>query len=147
MQNRFCIRVQPRGPIRGADQPAHRLVHEIGARIVIRKRGRQLVAITVQPGERFRRAEVQLAPRAGQQAVVRDVLRQRVLEDDGGFVGARFLVQKLEPTQFPQFQRILAAAPYSVQELERYFSTEHGGRLQDLLRDSGSRSTRAMITP
>ena len=57
-----------------------------------------------------------------------------MLEDDCGFVGARFLVQKLEPTQFRQFHRILAAAPHSVQELERYFSTEHGGGLQDMLR-------------
>ena len=101
---------------------------------MIGKRGRQVVAIAIQPDERFRRAQVQLAACAGQQAVVRDVLRQRVLEDDCGFVGARFLVQKLEPTEFPQFQRILAAAPHSVQELERYFTTEHGGGLQDVLR-------------
>ena len=134
VQNRFRIGVDARGPIRGAGQPAHRLVHEIGAHVVIGKLGGQVVAIAIQPDERFRRAQVQLAACAGQQAVVRDVLRQRVLEDDCGFVGVRFLVQKLEPTQFPQFHRILAAAPDPVQELERYFTTEHGGGLQDVLR-------------
>jgi hypothetical protein len=97
VQNRFCIRVHARGPIRSADQPAHRLVDEVGARVVIGKRGRQIVAIAIQLDERFRCAQVQLAAGARQQAVVRDVLRQRVLEDDCRFVGARFLVQKLEP--------------------------------------------------
>ena len=144
VQDRFRVGVHARRALRRADQPGHRFVDQIRARIVIgERRGHLVETIAVQLLERLRRSQVELAAAARQQAVVGDVLRQRVLEDEHRLVGGR-RARTGTPGGRDRRATVRDRAPrrQARQQPQRHFAPEDRGRLQQLLR-----SVRQAIEP
>ena len=78
---------------------------------------------------------MELAAAARQQAVVGDVLCQRVLEDVDRLVTRRALVQELLAAQLDEVRAdVRRRVPHARQHPERHLAAEDGRRLQQLLR-------------
>lgn len=119
VQNRLGVGVHARSLIRGSNQPGDRLVDEIGARVVIGERGGELVEpIAVQRFERARRFQVKVTTNAGEQAVVGDILGQRVPEDEHRFVAARPFIQELLPAEVQQLGADVGRAAHPREEAQ-----------------------------
>ena len=128
------VRIHAGGALRRSQQPRHRFVDQIRARIVIgERRGHLVETVAVQLLERPRRLQVELAPAARQQAVVGHVLGERMLEDEHRLIAAGALVHELLAAQLGQRRIQIAALRQSLEQAARHFASDHRRRLQQLL--------------
>ena len=73
---------------------------------------------------------MKLAAASSQQAVVGDVLRQRVREDVGRLVSRRAFVQKLVAAELIEVRNDIGrSVPHSHQQPERHLAADDGRRL------------------
>ena len=132
-----CLAVGPGAPrrLRRAPRRLHRLRPRLRLQVVMREHGRHLgAALGVEAGQRVGGRAVQRAAAGRDERAVRDLLRQRVLEDVDPLVGVGALVQELQACQLLQLGvqplgRFADGAQQPLGELP----AEDGGRLQRLL--------------
>ena len=125
----------PEPPLGHAREALDGAVGLVGPRVVIGEPGVSLVeAPLVEPLERDGDGRVQRVPLGDRQAVVHDLLRERVLEHVDGLRGTRLLVQELEPRQLPEVRlEVARPAPHCLEEPERDLPPDHRGQAQRVL--------------
>src|SRR5205809_4095236 len=105
MQEGFRIRIDASGLIGGAHEPSDGFVYEIRSCVVVSEgAGRLIEPIREELLHRNRRSEMQLASFAGEQAVVRNILCQRMLEHVSRLIliPRSPFVQEFEATKFEE---------------------------------------------
>jgi hypothetical protein len=126
------VRIGPRRPLRHAHEIRDGLRGPLGPREVMREPVRDLLEpARVQPLERLARRGVELAPAPRQEALVRHLAGEGVLEEVHGLLEPAVPMEELEPRQLAQLRLERARPrPDRPEEIERHLAAQHRRRLE-----------------